>query len=35
MGSNNSKADSLQYEAKDWEEVDRSILHEVMRSRRG
>lgn len=35
MGSNNSKAETLHYEPKDWEEVERAVLYEVMRSRRG
>ncbi len=35
MGSHNSKADSLHYEAKDWQEADKSVLYEVMRNTRG
>lgn len=32
MGNHNSHADSLHYEAKDWQEVERSVFHEVMRN---
>ena len=35
MGSHNSKADSLHFDAKDWHETDRSVLYEVMRNNQG
>ena len=35
MGSHNSKADSLHYDAKNWQETDRSIYHEVMTNSKG
>lgn len=35
MGSGNSKTESLHYDVKDWDEVERSTLYEVMRSKRG
>lgn len=35
MGSSNSTAEGLQYKAKEWEEVERLGLYEVMRNRKG
>ena len=35
MGSGNSKAEQLNFDLKDWEEVERSTIYEVMRSTRG
>ena len=35
MGSHNSKADSLHFEAKDWHETDKSVFYAIMRNSKG
>ena len=35
MGSKNTKTESLHYEAKEWQEIEKSSLYEVMRNTKG
>jgi hypothetical protein len=35
MGGHNSKAEQLQYDSNDWEEVEKCTIYEVMRSKKG
>jgi hypothetical protein len=35
MGNHNSKTEKLNYDPKEWEEVERSTFYEVMRTKKG